>query len=203
MIGSTFRQAVKEATGLSWEQWVTQLQQTVDSLWSHERIKEHIGGYYGVPEEWAEWLAAMYGEVLGRIPVGVTKDAGVQIGVRRTMEMTKEQAWHFLTSPQGMKLWIGTVSAMQWQKGYEFVSEEGVSGKLTVVVPLQKLRMTWKRPEWDKASRLQIYLLSTSSGKTTIALHQEMLEDVYMRDVMKRHWEQALVHVKNHAEAVQ
>ncbi|CAG7654839.1 SRPBCC domain-containing protein [Paenibacillus allorhizosphaerae] len=200
MAGSIFKQDVKEATGLEWEQWVMKLQQTVNASWSHEQIKDHIGEQFGVTDDWAEWLAVMYGELLGRIPVGVTKDAGVQIGVRRTIDMTKEQAWHFLTSPQGMALWIGNVTSFQWHKGSEFVSEEGVSGKLTVVTPFQKLRLTWKRPEWDKPSRLQIYLLSTSSGKTTIAFHQEMLEDIYMRDMMKRHWEQVLGQIKNEAE---
>jgi hypothetical protein len=49
-----------------------------------------------------------------------------------------------------------------------------------------------ERSGWDSPSRLQLYVLATNSGKTTVAIHQEMLEDVYMRDVMKRHWEDVL-----------
>jgi len=67
-----------------------------------------------------------------------------------------------------------------------------VTGKIAVIRPLHRLRTTWKRPEWDRPSRLQITLLSTNTGKTTVAIHQEMLEDVYLRELMRRHWEATL-----------
>jgi uncharacterized protein YndB with AHSA1/START domain len=67
---------------------------------------------------------------------------------------------------------------------------------LTVVIPQQKLRMTWKRLQWDSPSRLQIYVLDAKSGKTTVSFHQEMLEDVYMREMMRRHWENAAEKLK-------
>lgn len=192
MAGAIFKEELIKATDSSWEQWVMRLQQAVDPLWSHEQIRAYIGEQYGVSEEWSEWIAVMYEQVMGRIPVGVTKDAGVQIGVRRTVPAGKEQVWDFLTSPKGLSLWIGDVASFPLQKGHEYESREGVSGKLTVVEPYHKLRLTWKRPEWDNPSRLQIYVLSAKTGKTTVAIHQEMLEDVYMREVMRRHWDEML-----------
>lgn len=147
-----------------------------------------------------EWLTVKYGQLLGRIPVGVTKDAGVQIGVRKTIKVEKEKVWDYLTSPQDLPLWIGDVSEFRLQKGYEFKSKEGICGKLTVVLPFRKLRMKWKLPEWEKPSRLQLYLLPTDSGKTTIAIHQEMLDDVYVRELMRRFWADKLEQIKNYLE---
>ncbi|MBW7473934.1 SRPBCC domain-containing protein [Paenibacillus oenotherae] len=200
MAGTIFKQAVKEATGLAWEEWIMKLGQEVDQLWSHEQIKHYVGEQHGVSEEWSEWIALMYEQMMGRVPVGTTKDAGVQIGVRKTMALTKERVWDFLTSSKGLPLWIGELPSLTLQAGHEYESKEGVSGKITVVVPYHKLRMTWKRPEWDNPSRLQIYFLSTNTGKTTIAIHQEMLEDVYMREVMRRHWEEMLHKLNNDEE---
>ena len=108
MIGSIFKRDIRQATGTAWEEWVARLRQTVDPSWSHEEIKTHICHQYGVADEWGEWLAAFYGQLLGRKPVGVTKDAGVQIGVRKTVAMTKEEVWSILVSPQGVKLRSGT-----------------------------------------------------------------------------------------------
>ncbi|RIE02955.1 SRPBCC domain-containing protein [Cohnella faecalis] len=197
MPGPIFKQDLKEATGTSWEQWIIDLGRVVDPLWSHEQIKNYIRESYPVTEEWSEWLAIMYEQIMGRIPVGVTKDAGVQIGVRKTIVATKEQVWNFLASPKGLSLWIGDVPSLRLQVGHEYESKEGVSGKITVVIPYHKLRMTWKRPEWDKPSRLQIYTLAAKSEKTTVAIHQEMLDDVYMREVMRRYWEGMLNSLKN------
>ncbi|GAA0850898.1 hypothetical protein GCM10008915_65230 [Bifidobacterium pullorum subsp. gallinarum] len=200
MAGTIFRQDVLQVTGRSWEDWVAKLGQEVDQLWSHEQIRNHICALDQVSEEWGEWITVMYEQLMGRVPVGVSKDAGVQIGVRKTMAMTKEQAWDFLTSPEGLALWIGDVPSIEFRVGHEYESKEGVSGKITVVIPYHKLRLTWKRKAWDNPSRLQIYVLSTNSGKTTIAIHQEMLEDVYMREVMRRYWNEVLTTIQQHRE---
>ncbi|REK77643.1 SRPBCC family protein [Paenibacillus paeoniae] len=192
MPGSIFRQEVMQATGSTWEEWVIRLQQSVDPQWSHEGIAAHIGEQYEASEQWSEWLAVMYGQVLGRIPVGVTKDAGVQIGVRKTIAASKERVWDYLVSQEGLKLWAGDVSSFILQKGEVYQSKEGLFGKLTVVKPYHKLRLTWQRPEWDNPSRLQMYVLSAKGDKTTVAIHQEMLDDIYVREVMRRHWEEKL-----------
>ena len=77
------------------------------------------------------------------------------------------------------------------------MSAEGVSGDLTVVLPFEMLRMTWKRPDWDRPSRLQIRLLPAASGKTTVAIRQEMLEDVYIRELMRLFRDKTLRRIEN------
>ena len=198
MASSVFRQAVREATGAAWEEWIARLEREMDPTWSRERMKEHLCETWRLPDEWGEWLAVMYGQLLGRTPVGVTKDAGVQIGVRRTLAADRERVWNFMLSSEGLPLWIGNIPEFRLKRGFEFASAEGVTGKLTVVRPLHKLRMTWKRPEWERPSRLQMYLLSASHDKTTVAIHQEMLEDVYIRELMRRFWEETLRRIRQH-----
>jgi len=195
-----FRQDVKDATGVSWEEWIARLEWDIDPMWSHEQMKNHICETWRLTDEWGEWLAVLYGQRLGRTPVGVTKDAGVQIGVRRTLAASKERIWNFMLSSGGRKLWIGSVPEFRLEKGFGFASAEGVTGKLTVIEPLRKLRMTWKRPEWERPSRLQLYVLPASQGKTTVAIHQEMLDDVYIRELMRRHWEEALRRIQQETE---
>jgi uncharacterized protein YndB with AHSA1/START domain len=164
-------------------------------------MKDHICATFRLSDEWSEWLAVMYGQRLGRKPVGVTKDAGVQIGVRKTPAANRETLWDYLLSPRGLTLWIGSVADFRAEKGFVFASAEGVSGKLTVVQPYRKLRMTWSRPEWSMHSRLQITLLPANAGKTTIAIHQEMLEDVYIREQMRRFWENRLQQIRHETES--
>ncbi|UUZ82872.1 SRPBCC domain-containing protein [Paenibacillus sp. P26] len=192
MAGAIFRKAVAEETGRTWEEWVRGLDQEVEVSWSHGQIAEYLSDAYGLSDVWRETLATMYERQMGRKPVGVTASAGVQIGVRRTPPVAKEEAWRFLTSPEGLKLWIGKLSAFELQKGFKYESKEGTFGELRVVNPMDKLRMTWQRLDWDQPSTLQIYLLSGGPGKTTVSFHQEKLEDLYMREVMKRHWEEVL-----------
>ncbi|MGO4541889.1 SRPBCC family protein [Paenibacillus sp. 2TAB19] len=125
-------------------------------------------------------------------PVGKTASVGFQIGVRRTLPITPEQAWSFLTSPEGLRLWIGTVSGLSFKEGETFTSEEGITGQFRVVKPEKQLRLKWGRNDWEKLSTLQIRLIPIKPDRTTISFHQENLDHSGTRDQMKQFWENAL-----------
>lgn len=52
--------------------------------------------------------------------VGQTKDAGFQIGARKTAAIPLEEAWDLLISPGGLRVWLGA-PAIDW-------TPEGVEG---------------------------------------------------------------------------
>lgn len=127
----------------------------------------------------------------GRV-VGLTADAGYQIGVRRTLPIDRDRAWDFLLSPEGLRLWLGNVTDLDLQVGAVYSSVEGITGEFRVVKPKEQLRLTWKPKGWEKPSTLQIRLLSSRPDKTTISFHQEKLSDAAARERMKERWEEAL-----------
>ncbi|MFC3770873.1 SRPBCC domain-containing protein [Paenibacillus sp. GCM10012303] len=124
--------------------------------------------------------------------VGQTVSTGFQVGVRRTFPISPEQAWTFLTSPEGMKLWLGNVPPLAFTEGESFTSDEGISGQLRIVKPLSQLRLKWGKKEWEKPSTLQIRILSNRPDRTTISFHQENLDHPNTREEMKLYWENVL-----------
>ncbi|MGG4456225.1 SRPBCC family protein [Brevibacillus porteri] len=128
--------------------------------------------------------------------VGQTAATGFQVGVRRTMPITPEQAWAFLTSSDGMKLWIGHVSNLTFSEGETFTSSEGISGQFRVVKPFWQFRLKWSMKDWEKPSTLQIRLLSDKPDRTTISFHQENLDHENTREQMKLHWEEVLNEIR-------
>ncbi|GHO46165.1 hypothetical protein [Ktedonospora formicarum] len=44
--------------------------------------------------------------------IGQTKSVGFQIGVRRTFAISVEQAWNFLISEEGQRIWLGEVFSL-------------------------------------------------------------------------------------------
>ncbi|MBP1994462.1 SRPBCC domain-containing protein [Paenibacillus eucommiae] len=192
MAGTLFRKAVEKETGYSWDQWVSILNEDCGEAYSYEQLIDYLQEIHTVDAKWLPIIAAMYEQKLGRKPVGQTAAVGFQIGVRRTADVSKEQIWNYMLSPDGLKLWIGVLPSLPLQAGSQYKSEDGTFGRLGVIKPYEKLRMTWQRKDWDKPSALQIYLLTTKTKKTTISFHQEKLDDLYMREVMKLHWEEVL-----------
>lgn len=124
--------------------------------------------------------------------VGKTAAAGFQAGVRRTLPITPERAWAFLTSNEGVTLWIGSVPSIAISEGETFTCVEGISGEFRVVKPYRQLRLRWGKKEWEKPSTLQIRLLSDKPDRTTISFHQENLDNQDTREQMKQHWETVL-----------
>ncbi|MGF9906170.1 SRPBCC family protein [Brevibacillus porteri] len=128
--------------------------------------------------------------------VGQTAATGFQVGVRRTMPITPEQAWAFLTSSEGVKLWLGHVSNLTFSEGETFTSSDGISGQFRVVKPYQQFRLKWSMKDWEKPSTLQIRLLSDKPDRTTISFHQENLDHMNTREQMKLYWEEVLNEIR-------
>ncbi|RTE02573.1 SRPBCC family protein [Paenibacillus whitsoniae] len=125
--------------------------------------------------------------------VGKTADVGFQIGVRRTLPTSPERIWAFLTSSEGLALWLGQRSEpLTIGVGESFVSSQGLTGKFTVVKPALQVRLKWQKNGWPKPSTLQIRLLSDRPDQTTVAFHQEHLDSAETRESMKRIWEDVL-----------
>ncbi|MFD0716004.1 SRPBCC domain-containing protein [Paenibacillus sp. GCM10027626] len=195
MAGALFKKDIEAETGVSWENWIALLKEDCGRAATNDEIEAYLQEVQKVNDTWIPIIAAMYGQLLGRKPVGQTAAVGFNIGVRRTVPVPRERLWDFLVSPEGMKLWIGDVAPFLLQVGSRFASREGTSGKLGVVKLHEKLRMSWQRHDWDSPSTLQIYLLPAAAGKTTISFHQEKLDDLYMREMMRRHWDEVIIRI--------
>lgn len=190
MTGNLFLQAVTKETGRSWEKWTALLHEQcgASSSLTRDDLFDYLTEHHGLNEMWADLLAEMYGQRLGRTPVGQTKDAGVNMGVRRTVDADKEQVWRYLLSKDGLKLWIGELDALPLGKKESYETADGVRGEIRSVLPGEKIRLTWQPPDWDNPSILQLYLLSARGGGTTVSFHQEKLDDLYMRKLMLDRW---------------
>lgn len=104
---------------------------------------------------------------------GQTKDAGWQVGARRTLPLDLYEAWDLLTLPPWLTRWSGLTAL-----------EAGDSS----VRSLTARRVVRVR---TPQSLVQLRLLPATSG-TTVAFHEEHLPDEPARSQRKNHWAQLL-----------
>jgi len=119
-------------------------------------------------------------------PVGQTKDAGFQIGVRKTFAVDRDKLWAFVLSKKGVELWFGNV-AVDLPYHTPFNSKEGMEGLITTLQEGSHLRMKWKKPDWEHFSMLQIRVIP-AGDKAALSFHQDHLTDENQRAEMKAHW---------------
>ncbi|MEM0999396.1 MAG: SRPBCC domain-containing protein [Bacteroidota bacterium] len=120
--------------------------------------------------------------------VGLTKDAGFQLGVRKTVHVTHEEAWAYIFSMEGMEVWLGEVPGGSLVRGSEQTLSDGTWIEIRTFKQLSHVRMKWRPEAWENTSRLQLRVYPRGRAKTVIAFHQEMLQDETQRMQMKAHW---------------
>jgi uncharacterized protein YndB with AHSA1/START domain len=121
-------------------------------------------------------------------PIGLTKDAGWQAGVRRTVRVDPAEAWTLLTSPEGQALWLGAVTELDRGAAYEL--PDGTRGEVRALSG-SHLRMTWEAPGWAGESTIQLRAIPAKNG-TTISFHHERLADAEERERALAHWRAVL-----------
>jgi uncharacterized protein YndB with AHSA1/START domain len=125
------------------------------------------------------------------MPTGLTKDAGWQIGVSRTLPSPAERVWELLTGPRGLALWLGTLDALPTESGQEYRTAEGTTGELRSRHELDRVRLTW-RPSGGEESTVQVAIARMGEERTLLRFHQERLRDAAERERRRAHWQGAL-----------
>ncbi|MFZ5911050.1 MAG: SRPBCC family protein [Chloroflexota bacterium] len=119
---------------------------------------------------------------------GKTKHTGFQVGVRRTFPVSLEQAWQFLTSREGIEIWLGDVNDFHLVKGEAYHAKDGANGEVRVVNRHENIRITWQPGQWRLPSTIQVRLIPSGRDKTVVSFHQEKLPDATAREQMLIHW---------------
>ena len=199
-LGRISSEAVREATGRAWNEWLEALDAAGAADWGHRDIvayleREHRQATSGW---WRQSIAVAYERARGKRVVGETAGAGFQVGVQRSVAATAAEAWELLTARP--ELWLGEGASIVFEAGerYEVPSGDGLPGargEVRVVKPRYRLRMTWQPEGWRAPATLQLTLQTTGSGKTAIHVHLEKLPDAEAREAMRERWRETLEQV--------
>lgn len=124
-------------------------------------------------------------------PVGLTRDAGFQIGVSRSVAVPLEQVWDTLVSDAGVRTWLGADVELPSTTGAPYRTATGTTGEVRSFHPHDRVRLTWRPPDWNHESTVQV-TVSRRNGRTVLRFHQERLADPDERDRQRAHWQSVL-----------
>ncbi len=131
-----------------------------------------------------------------RHTVGLTQDAGFQIGVSRTLRQPPATVWQFLTSPEGLALWLGDLPTLGSTPGTPYTTTHGTTGELRSYHPGTRIRLTWRPTDWTHDTTLQLTVTPTPTG-TLLRFHQERLTTPTERETQRHHWQSVITAVTN------
>lgn len=184
-------ESLANATGRSWDEWVALLDARGAAGLPHGRIVALLADGLIESSWWRQTVAVGYARRKGTRAVGETASTGFQIGVRRTLPLAAEDAWRLVTSPEGVRAWLGDAGDLAWEKGAAYTASDGASGEVRVVNPGSHVRITRRQPGWERASTIQVRLMPAARG-TTLSFHEEHLPGPAEREERRRHYDAVL-----------
>lgn len=192
--------SVREATGRGMDAWAALLDERGAADLSHKRIVEVLADGLVESSWWRQSIAVAYEKRKGKRTLGQTADGAFQIGVQRTLPMPHDAAWALVTSPAGVRAWLGDASGFALEKGAAYTTRDGAAGEVRVAKPGSHLRITWQPPGWAKPSTIQVRV-TPSGERTVLTFHEERLPSAEARDTRRRHFEAAVDALQRQAGA--
>ena len=126
------------------------------------------------------------------MPTGLTKDAGWNVGVSKTLPCPLEEVWDAVISPEGVAVWLGAGALLEDGASYE--TDDGTVGAVRSLRANNRVRLTWQPVDWSHDSTVQV-AVSASSGGTVLRFHQERLASAAERERQRAHWSRVLAAV--------
>lgn len=129
-------------------------------------------------------------------PVGMTKDAGWEVGVSRTLPYPLGEVWEFVVG-EGLALWLGEgLDGLPGAKGEKYATADGTTGEIRGLRERDRVRLTWRPAGWDHDTTVQVAVSAAANGKTVLRFHQEWLADGEERERQRGHWREAMGRVE-------
>ncbi len=184
--------AVTEATGRSWKEWERLLDHLGGEGLSHKELVALVRDQGEVARGWWQQSVAVgYARLRGKRAAGQTAKTGFQIGVQRTVTAPHARVWEWLTSREGIEAWLGASGELVLEPGERYRLDDGSKGEVRVAREGDRLRITWKPPEWDRPSTIQVPAEPKGNDRTVVGFHEEHLPSQEVREARRGHFKEA------------
>ncbi|HEX6040955.1 SRPBCC domain-containing protein [Longimicrobium sp.] len=184
-------EALVNATGRSWEEWAAVLDARGAAELPHGKIVALLADGLIESSWWRQTVTVGYARRKGARAVGETAATGFQVGVRRTLPLAPADAWRLVTSPDGVRAWLGDSRDLAWERGAAYTAADGASGEVRVIKPDSHVRVTRHAPGRERASTIQVRVIPAAAG-TTLSFHEEHLPGADAREERRRHYDAVL-----------
>ncbi len=129
-------------------------------------------------------------------PRGLTRDAGWEIGVSKTLPHPTSVVWDFISGDEGIAIWLGPGAELHQEKGAPYETADGASGEVRGYRPGDRIRLTHRAPGSTRDTTIQVAVSrARAEGKAVLRFHQERLSDASERAHRREHWKQVMAHV--------
>jgi uncharacterized protein YndB with AHSA1/START domain len=162
--------ALKKATGCTWERWVNALDAAKAFQMSHRQITAYIADRYKTSSWWTQMVTVGYERIRGLRQVGQKRSGDYEISKSKTIAVPLQKLFSAFSSPHTRARWLPGV-------------------KLTVrgATPQKRMRL-----RWADNTPVEVAFVARGKGKSQVAVQHGKLRTKSDAERMKAFWAERL-----------
>lgn len=182
-------------TGRHWDDWISILEKVGAFDWTHQETVAYLKKKQKLTPWWQQMVSHGYEVHSGKKIEGQNKAGLYSLTATKSCPVSQKAAWKFMTSQEGLRLWINPMSEFKFVPKSMYEVEGGIFGEIRTMKSPVRARLTWRDLEWEKASIVQLYIAPKPKNKSLIVIMHDNLKSTSLREEMRVHWKTALARI--------
>jgi uncharacterized protein YndB with AHSA1/START domain len=202
-LARTTSESLVKHTGFNWDQWIVKLKKAGADLLTHKEIVALLKTKFKVTPWWQQIIASGYEIHIGKKIEGQNEKGLYQVTVTKMMNIAPKKMWDFLSSPEGLNVWLKPLSEFHMEKGESFEVSGGIFGEVRTIKPPEKVRLKWEDPDWARKSVVQIYVLPrpTEKNRCMLVIMHEELMNPRIKEKQRTYWKGIVTEIEEAIKA--
>lgn len=200
-LARTSNESIEKHTGKSWDYWISTLKKAGAENLSHKDIVLLLKSKYKLKPWWQQIVAGGFEVHIGRRNEGENEKGEYSITITKTLPIDQKKLWKFITSVEGLNLWLKPMDEFKIIKGAQFEIIGGIFGEIRTIKAPQHIRLRWEDSDWPKKTIVQIFIHPRPKNKSIFGLTHENLANPRIKERQRAFWKDAIVQLERAVQA--
>jgi uncharacterized protein YndB with AHSA1/START domain len=191
-LASVSTESVKKNTKKDWDQWITILDKTPASSWTHQELVAFLKKKHKLSVWWQQVVARGYQVAKGLRVEGQTLNGQYSVTLTKSLSIPAKNVWQTSVSREGLAAWLKPMGEFEIRTGSQFEVGSGIFGELRTLTKGHKLRLSWVNEEWEKKTTVEFRVYPRPKNKSMIVITHGNLLSARDKASMREQWQTAL-----------
>lgn len=199
-IGRVTSISVFKGTNKNWDEWIRLLKKEGAERFTRKQVVVLLKQKYKLSPWWQQIVAHGFEVHLGKRVDGQNAKGEYSTTATKSLSVSEKTAWKFLTSSEGLAMWLQPMSEFVLKPKQPFEIAGGIFGEVRTMLINRRLRLSWQDMEWNKITYVHLLIVPRPNQKCILAFQHEGLQTARQKTQMHQHWRKILEEVSFHFE---